>query len=114
MFVTVILMLRLHAMYGQSKRIVSLIVPTFLVVLALELVILVVSSLAQEGWLITISSVDPFRPPDPLPHRSSENTRNPSDVPVCTPKYLAAIIPVLVTFPRVRDDAIRSGTGERR
>lgn len=47
----VILMLRLHAMYGQSKKVMSLIVPTFLVVLALELVILVLSSLAQEGWL---------------------------------------------------------------
>lgn len=45
----VILMLRLHAMYGQSRKVVALMVPTFIFLLAVELVILVMSSLSQEG-----------------------------------------------------------------
>lgn len=42
-------MLRLHAMYGQSKKVLGLMVPTFIFLLAVELVILVMSSLSQEG-----------------------------------------------------------------
>jgi len=45
----IILMLRLHAMYGQSKKLVGLMAPAFVLLLLVELVILVMSSLAQEG-----------------------------------------------------------------
>lgn len=51
----VILMLRLYAMYSQSKWLVAIMVPAFVLVLITELVILVISSLHQVG----IADADP-------------------------------------------------------
>ena len=45
----VILMLRLYAMYGKSKKILALMVAGFSVVMIAEIIILVLSTIAQIG-----------------------------------------------------------------
>ena len=59
----VILMLRLYAMYGKSKKILALMVAGFSVVMIAEIIILVLSTIAQIGmrhdqqWSFTSSQL---------------------------------------------------------